>query len=39
LERASEYEYHVINDDLDKAVARLCEIVGEQYDKGDGNAG
>jgi guanylate kinase len=39
LEHESEYDYLVINDDLDTAVARLCEIVGEQFDKGDRNAG
>lgn len=39
LERASEYHYQVINDDLDAAVARLGEIVREQFDKGGGNAG
>ncbi|HMF15074.1 MAG TPA: guanylate kinase [Gemmataceae bacterium] len=39
LERASEYDYQVVNDDLGAAVARLSEIVAEQFDKGDGNAG
>jgi len=39
LERASDYDYQVINDDVDAAVARLRAIVREQFDKGDGNAG
>jgi len=39
LAHAAEYDYQVINDDLDTAVARLAEIVREQFDKGDSNAG
>jgi guanylate kinase len=39
LAHAAEYDHQVINDDLDTAVARLREIVDEQFHKGDGNAG
>jgi guanylate kinase len=39
LAHAAEYDYQVLNDDLDSAVARLREIVQQQFDKGDGNAG
>jgi guanylate kinase len=39
LAHAPEYDYQVLNDDLDSAVARLREIVQQQFDKGDGNAG
>jgi guanylate kinase len=34
LARAGEYDYQVINDDLDKAVAALREIVEQQFAKG-----
>ena len=39
LAHAAEYDYQVINDDLETAVARLREIVDEQFDKGARNAG
>jgi guanylate kinase len=39
LAHAAEYDYQVINDDLESAVARLGEIVDEQFDKGAPNAG
>jgi guanylate kinase len=34
LARAGEYDYRVINDDLDKAVAELRAIVERQFQKG-----
>jgi guanylate kinase len=34
LSRAGEYDYQVINDDLDKAVAALRAIVEQQFAKG-----
>jgi guanylate kinase len=39
LDHASEYDYQVINDELDAAVAKLREIVRRQFEKGAGNAG
>jgi len=34
LARAGEYDYQVVNDDLDKAVAELRAIVQQQFAKG-----
>ncbi len=34
MARAGEYEYQVINDDLDAAVARLHEIVRRSFERG-----
>jgi guanylate kinase len=39
LGHASQYDYQVINDDLDTAVAQLSAIVQIQFLKGDGDAG
>jgi guanylate kinase len=39
MEHASGYNFQVMNDDLDAAVARLREIVRVQFEKGAGDAG
>jgi guanylate kinase len=38
LKRSGEYDYQVLNDDLDSCVARLCELIEEAFQRSEGNA-
>jgi guanylate kinase len=39
LARAGEYDYQIINDDLETAVAEVLAVVRRQFTEGDGDAG